>query len=294
MDAVARIRRFNRAVAREIGALDTSYLGEGRPLGSARVLCAIGAGGRDVADLRAELELDAGLLSRLLAGLRREGLVTLAAAPGDRRRRRAAWTPAGRAEAARYDALSDARAARLLAAQGRNAAPLLDAMDRIAAALNRAHVEIASVDPDAPEARRCAARYFAELAARFEDGFDPARALQPDGASQRPPNGVLLIARADGLALGCVAVRRTSPGVAELKRLWVSPESRGLGLARRLVAAAEEAARALGAAVLRLDTNRALTEAVALYRGLGYAEIPRFNAEPYAHHWFEKRLRPRG
>jgi ribosomal protein S18 acetylase RimI-like enzyme len=75
-----------------------------------------------------------------------------------------------------------------------------------------------------------------------------------------------------------------------MKRLWVAPESRGLGLAHRLVAAAEQHARAMGAAVIRLDTNRALTEAVALYRGLGYTEIPRYNAEPYAHHWFERRL----
>jgi DNA-binding MarR family transcriptional regulator len=208
--AIVRIRRFNRAVAREIGALDDSYLGHGRPLGCARVLCAVREG-RDVAEIRDELELDAGLLSRILARLRREGLVTLAPVPGDRRRRRVAWTEAGRAEAARYDALSDDRADRLLADQGRNIGPLLDAMDRIAAALNRAHVEIGPADPDEPEARRCAARYFAELAARLEEGFDPARALQPDPDDQRPPRGVLLLARADGAALGCVAVRRTSP-----------------------------------------------------------------------------------
>jgi GNAT superfamily N-acetyltransferase len=163
-------------------------------------------------------------------------------------------------------------------------------MHRIDDALNRARVGIAPADPDEPEARRCAARYFAELAARFEEGFDPARARQPDPAEQRPPRGVLLLARADGVALGCVAVRRTCPEWSELKRLWVAPESRGLGLARRLVAAAEDQARGLGATTLRLDTNRALTEAVALYRALGYAEIPRFNDEPYAHHWFEKRL----
>jgi GNAT superfamily N-acetyltransferase len=288
--AVVRIRRFNRAVAREIGALDDSYLGNGRPLGCARVLCAVREG-RDVADIRDELELDAGLLSRILARLSREGLVTLAPVPGDRRRRRVAWTGAGRAEAARYDALSDARAAQLLAVHGRNTGPLLDAMDRVAAALNRAHVAIAPADPEEPEARRCAACYFAELAARFAEGFDPARALQPNPGEQRPPNGVLLLARADGAALGCVAVR-CRPEFSELKRLWVAPESRGFGLAARLVAAAEEHARALGASVLRLDTNRALTEAIALYRRLGYAEIPRFNAEPYAHHWFEKHLLP--
>lgn len=288
--AVATVRRFNRAVAREIGALDASYLGRGRPLGSARLLCAIGPDGREVAALRAELGLDAGLLSRMLAGLSREGLVTLAAAPGDRRRRRAAWTEAGRAEAARYDALSDACARRILAAQGRGAARLLEAMELVAAALNRAQVTIAPVDPAAAEARACVARYYAEIAARFEGGFDPTRALQPDDEAQRPPNGVLLLAAADGQPLGCVAVRRAGPGVAEMKRLWVAPASRGLGLAGRLVAAAEDEARRLGAATLRLDTNRALTEAIALYRAHGFAEVPAFNAEPYAHHWFAKAL----
>ena len=67
-------------------------------------------------------------------------------------------------------------------------------------------------------------------------------------------------------------------------------ESRGLGLAARLVAAGEAAARGLGASTIRLGTNRALTEAIALYRRLGYREVPAFNAEPYAHHWFSKAL----
>lgn len=289
-DPVTRVRRFNRAVAREIGALDVRYLGRGRPLGSARVLCAIGAEGRDLAGLRTELELDAGLISRILAGLAREGLVTVTATPEDRRQRRVAWTESGRAEAEGYDALSDSRARRLLESQGRNSERVLAAMDLVAAALNRAHVEIVQVDPSEPDARDCVARYFAELASRFEEGFEPGRALQPDEDAIRPPNGACLLARADGQVLGSVAVRRTGPDVADLKRLWVAPASRGLGIATRLVAAGEDAARGLGAARIRLDTNRALTDAIALYRTHGYVEVPAFNSEPYAHHWFEKRL----
>jgi GNAT superfamily N-acetyltransferase len=154
----------------------------------------------------------------------------------------------------------------------------------------RARVDIAPADPASAEARACAARYFAEIAARFEEGFDPGRALQPAEDELRPPRGVLLLARADGRALGCVAVRLAAPGTAEIKRLWVAPDSRGLGLARRLMSAAEAQARALGADTVRLDTNRVLTEAIALYRARGYAEVPPFNAEPYAHHWFEKAL----
>jgi ribosomal protein S18 acetylase RimI-like enzyme len=70
----------------------------------------------------------------------------------------------------------------------------------------------------------------------------------------------------------------------------VDPETRGLGLGRWLLAEAEARVAATGVRTVRLETNRALTEAVALYRASGYREVAPFNAEPYAHHWFEKRL----
>ena len=108
---IQRIRRFNRAVTVEVGALDASYLGRGRPLGAARVLCAVAKDGTDVTAIRDLLQLDKGLLSRLLKGLEDEGLVTLAPDPEDGRRRIARLTLDGAAEVARYDALSDGRAA---------------------------------------------------------------------------------------------------------------------------------------------------------------------------------------
>ena len=88
-DPVLRLRRFQRAVTTETGALDGSFLGRGRPLGAARVLNAIGRGRQDVAAIRADLELDSGLLSRLLRRLEAEGLIAMTADPGDARRRRA-------------------------------------------------------------------------------------------------------------------------------------------------------------------------------------------------------------
>jgi ribosomal protein S18 acetylase RimI-like enzyme len=75
--------------------------------------------------------------------------------------------------------------------------------------------------------------------------------------------------------------------------MWVAPSARGIGLGRRLLEALENEARALGATTLRLDTNKALKEAIALYRSAGYRQVAPFNAEPYATHWFEKRLRAR-
>ena len=72
--------------------------------------------------------------------------------------------------------------------------------------------------------------------------------------------------------------------------MWVSPDARGLGLGRRLLRELEQDAAAAGARAVRLETNRSLTEAISLYRQAGYREVDRFNDEPYAHHWFEKRL----
>jgi ribosomal protein S18 acetylase RimI-like enzyme len=72
--------------------------------------------------------------------------------------------------------------------------------------------------------------------------------------------------------------------------MWVADDVRGLGIGRRMLDALEAEARALGLATLRLETNRALAEAINLYRKAGYQEVASFNDDPYAHHWFEKRL----
>jgi len=151
---------------------------------------------------------------------------------------------------------------------------------------------IAPVHPDSPPARACLAAYFAELDRRFPGGFDPGPPGPPD--PWLPPRGAFLVATApDGTALGCVAVTRDGPQTAEVKRLWVAPAVRGTGLARRLMAVAETQARELGASLARLDTHVTLSEAIAFYRREGWTEIPRYNDNPYAGHWFEKPLQPR-
>jgi ribosomal protein S18 acetylase RimI-like enzyme len=72
--------------------------------------------------------------------------------------------------------------------------------------------------------------------------------------------------------------------------VWVADSVRGLGIGRRLLVELERHASQRGARTVRLETNRNLTEAIALYRSAGYVEVPPFNDEPFAHHWFEKRL----
>src|ERR1700759_4340890 len=123
-DPVSRVRRFNRAVTREAGALDNSFLGRGRPLGAARVLNAIGQGRTDVADIRWYLDLDSGLMSRLLRTLEDEGLVATTPHRDDARRRIAKLTPMGRREFNAYEAISNSRAELLLGRHGNSLALL--------------------------------------------------------------------------------------------------------------------------------------------------------------------------
>jgi GNAT superfamily N-acetyltransferase len=151
-------------------------------------------------------------------------------------------------------------------------------------------VDIRVEDPSSPAAQACLQAYFAELGRRFDDGFDPAASLPASAAELVVPHGFLLLARLDGEPVGVGAVKLHGPEPAELKRMWVADQARGLGLGRRMLRALEDEARRHGATAARLETNRSLAEAIALYRSAGYVEVPAFNAEPYADHWFEKDL----
>lgn len=151
-------------------------------------------------------------------------------------------------------------------------------------------VRIAGCDPRRPDARFCLRSYFGELARRFDGGFDPARSISADDDELTPPAGLLLVATLHGEPVGCGALKfhRDAPG--EVKRMWVAPAARGLGIGGRLLSALEAHAAASGVRVLRLETNRALSEAIGMYRAAGYREVTAFSDEPYAHHWFEKAL----
>lgn len=290
LDAVARLRRFNRAVTREVGALDTSFLGRGRPLGAVRVLVMVRPQGTDVALIRDRLGLDSGLMSRFLRSLEREGLIQTATDHADRRRRIARLTPAGEAEVAAYDAIGHDRAARLIARAGSRAAELVAAMDLIATVLNRDQLEIRPADPDSPEVLACWQAYVAELCARVPGATPDLFALPDPGADRyRPPQGRCLVAWSDDLPVGCVALRPLDGATAEVKRLWVDAAARGQGLARRLMTAIEDEARGMGLVALKLDTNSALIEAIALYLATGWRDCAPYTGAP-ADTWMEKTL----
>ena len=151
-------------------------------------------------------------------------------------------------------------------------------------------IELIECDPGDPAALFCLDRYYAELAARFNNGFDVSRSRDPAAAQLVRPLGAFVVALCQVVPVGCIALKGGGGSDAEIKRMWLDPAQRGTGLARRLMAQAEEIARELGIKTLRLDTNRALTKAIATYRHWGWREIPRFNDDPYAEVFFEKAL----
>jgi DNA-binding MarR family transcriptional regulator/GNAT superfamily N-acetyltransferase len=288
---VAQVRRFNRIVTQRVGALDDHFLARDRPLGEARVLWEIGADGCDVRSLRSRLDLDSGYLSRLLRSLEGAGLLTVEPSEHDKRVRTARLTSAGLAERAVLDQRSDALAQSFL--ESLNEAQrnrLVAAMSDVERLLTAGMVEIRSLDPAHSQARYCMGEYFAELDRRFEAGFDPSASISADDDELRAPAGLLLIATLRSHPIGCGALKFHDTDPTELKRMWVAQSARGLGIGRRILAELEAEAARNGSRLVRLETNRSLTEAIALYRSSGYVEVDAFNDEPYAHHWFEKRL----
>ena len=291
--ATERVRSFNRTVTQRIGVLHDEYLARGRPLGASRVLWEIGDAGTDLRALRVRLDLDSGYLSRLVRSLEQGGLVVVEPIPGDKRVRSIRITAAGRAERKVLDRRSDALAQSLLA-------PLSDAQrDRLVAAmevverlLSAGLVEIDIESPSSAAARFCIASYFSELDTRFDTGFDPSRSISADVAELTEPVGLLLVARLREEPVGCGALKLHGAEPAEIKRMWVAPAARGLGIGRRILSELEQRARERRVGLVRLETNKTLREAMGLYRSAGYVEVDAFNDEPYAQHWFAKRLEP--
>jgi DNA-binding MarR family transcriptional regulator/GNAT superfamily N-acetyltransferase len=255
------------------------------------VLWEIGSDGADVRALRSRLDLDSGYLSRLLRALERDGLVRVGPSVADRRVRRARLTDAGLAERTMLDQRSDELARSILEPlTDRQRHRLIAAMAAIERLLTASMVEIAPYDPRHPYARYCLQQYFTELAERFQAGFDPDRSISAADEELTPPAGLMLVATLHTEPIGCGALKFHDGQPAELKRMWIAPEARGVGLARRLLTELEERASAAGSNVIRLETNRTLHEAITLYRSAGYREVAAFNDEPYADHWFEKVL----
>jgi GNAT superfamily N-acetyltransferase len=167
---------------------------------------------------------------------------------------------------------------------------LVDAMAEVERLLTASLVRIDPADPAHRDAQRCRHAYFAEIDRRFEEGFDETTSRPAGPELFRPPAGWFLVASLWGEPVGCGGLKLPSREPAEIKRMWVAESARGLGIGRRLLSSLEEEARARGKRRIRLDTNKHLHEAIAMYRAAGYEEVAPFNDEPYAHLWFEKQM----
>jgi DNA-binding MarR family transcriptional regulator/GNAT superfamily N-acetyltransferase len=274
-----------------VGVLNDHFLGRNHPLGEARLLWEIAEEGASVRELRRRLGLDSAYVSRLLRSLEQQGLVEVRPSEHDGRVRLVRLTRAGLRERAELDRRADAFAHSLLEPLSESQrVKLAAAMAQVERLLIASMVQITVTDPTSQDARWCIEQYFTELNERFEAGFDPTRGIPAHAHELTPPAGMLLVARLREEPVGCGAIKFHENAVGELKRMWVAPRARGLGLGRRLLLELEHAAREAGITVLHLETNRTLVEAIEMYRHSGYQEVEAFNDEPYAHHWFEKRL----
>ena len=161
-------------------------------------------------------------------------------------------TREGLREVAELDRLSDAFAKSLLAPLS---APqrdrLVAAMATVERLMRASAVQIEAEAPDTDAARWCFTQYYGELAQRFDSGFDPAKSISAEARELTPPAGVLIVARLDGQPIGCGALKGKDRDIGEIKRMWVSPDARGLGLGRRILEELEARARDFGVTTLR-------------------------------------------
>jgi DNA-binding MarR family transcriptional regulator/GNAT superfamily N-acetyltransferase len=291
MPLVEQVRSFNRTMTERIGVLNDHFLGRNHPLGEARLLWEIGEQGAEVRELRRRLGLDSAYVSRMLRSLEGQGLIVVKASSNDGRVRMVQLTSAGLRERAELDHRADAFAHSLLEPLNESQrVKLVAAMEQVERLLIASMVQITVADPTSQDARWCIEQYFTELDERFETGFDPTLGISAHAHELTPPAGLLLVAHLREELVGCGGLKFHENTVVELKRMWVAPRARGLGLGRRLLEALERKAREAGMTIIHLETNRTLIEAIELYRHSGYHEVEAFNDEPYAHHWFEKPL----
>jgi DNA-binding MarR family transcriptional regulator/GNAT superfamily N-acetyltransferase len=290
---IATVRAFNRFYTRRFGMLRAGLLGTRHPLPQARVLYELGQRPvTPVAELRRTLNLDAGYLSRLLAGLEADGLVARTQAPEDARRRHASLTTQGREAFAELDARSAAEAGGLLEQlTDQDQRRVLAAMHAIEAAWDGASPPRSFTlrDPRPGEhgwiVERHGALYAREYA--FDESFEArvARIVDDYLRGRDPARERAWIADVAGEPAGCVLCTRHDDDVAELRVLLVEPDARGMGIGARLVQECVEFARRAGYASLRLWTLSILTDARRLYQRAGFALI-----DEEEHHSFGRDL----
>jgi len=277
MNGVDAVRRFNRFYTRRIGVLQPGYLGSPFALPQARVLYELGQRGETTAsELGAELDLDLGYLSRLVQGLRRQGLVQGVAAKEDARRVPLSLTAKGRKAYQQLDARSREDIAGMLGKlDASERARFIGALQTIEGVLDGNRSTPFTLRTHRPgdmgwvvhaHGRIYAEEYgwderfealVADIVAKFIANFDPKRSR-------------CWIAELDGAPVGSVFVLKQTKSVAKLRLLAVEPRARGRGLGRRLVQESIDFAREKGYKRLVLWTQSNLAAARAIYQASGF------------------------
>lgn len=299
---VHEIRAFNRFYTNLIGALDYSrHLYLPYTLTESRVLYELAHSPRtDAADLRTELSLDAGYLSRLLGKFERAGLVRRAPSARDPRRQCVTLTARGREAADLLDERSREAVGSLLARvpaadRGRLTAALRTVREILSEGRPPHGDDVVLREPGPGDLGWIVQRNGAVYAAEFGWNADyeglVARIVAEFAQDHDPHLERVWIAELDGRPVGCVmCVRDEAPGTARLRLLLVEPDARGLGIGDRLVAACVDFARGVGYRELVLWTNDVLTAARVLYQRHGFvltAEKPHrsFGADLVGQDW---------
>lgn len=290
--AIDAVRRFNRFYTRRIGALRRGLAGSPFPLPEARVLYELAhRSGATATGIGRDLALDAGYLSRLLAGLRRKGLVRATRSPGDARASLLALTGKGARAFAQLEARTRARVGEMLnPLSGTGRGQVVAAMRSIEGWLERSQQEKAILRPPRAGDLGRVVQLHGELYAS-EFGYDwtfealVARIVADFASKNEPGRERCWIAEQDGTVVGSVFLVKSSPRVAKLRLLILHPAARGQGLGARLVGECIRFGRRAGYRKIVLWTQSHLDAARAIYRAKGFVR-----KQSRKHHSFGKKL----
>lgn len=280
--SVHDIRAFNRFYTNVIGALDYSrHLYAPYTLTESRVLYELAHSPRtDAADLRTELSLDAGYLSRILNKFEQDGLIERTASQQDPRRRRVTLTARGRETGKLLEERASESVGSLLSTVPAAERPrLAEAMTTVRTILSEGRPprreDVLLREPGPGDlgwiVQRNAALYAAEYGWNADYEGLVARIVADFAEDHDPHLERVWIAELDGRPVGCVmCVRDEAPATARLRLLLVEPDARGLGIGDRLVTAVVDFARGVGYRDLVLWTNDVLSSARRIYQRHGF------------------------
>ena len=293
-EIVSAVREFNRFYARQLGVFDKSALQMEYSLAQARILTEIGRRPGCTANyIAGYLDMDRSYVARIIAGFAAQGLLEKRGTAADARKKCLWFTPAGDAVCQEVERRSDERVQQQLAGiSSRQQRTLQRAMRDIARIFGKAAVEIRLGYDDMEAAQALVREYTDELHVNL-DFQNYAAEEQHLAEKYARPGGCLYVAYVDGEAAGCMAFHALPDDAqsCELKRLYVRPRFRGLGLSRQLMERALHDAKAAGYQRAYLDTLVRLKSAVALYQKLGFQEIPAYYENPLPEVlYFEKEL----